>query len=337
MLAVVVGLGSVTLYIAAFFFPEVHRRHDFFWSGVGLFYALVLWVCAVQVTPTLWLGHLASVSLLGWLGWQTLSLRRRRTPLAFQTPFTEDSWSNFRRELVALAQGFLRQTPLGRWFPALTSQPDSNREVDQNLGWRASSLKDVGYEFLDNLESEEGAAVSATMGRRLSDSPAQGAPVVERSRLPQASSSVSHLTAGRRTKVGTSPPQPGPWWQKGQVIVTWTQELIGSMTTPKPKKPVIEIPPRSPSIPPKSANPGSQRTGAEPNGSAPATPTTAQNSPGLAVTIVDAEVTTPLDPVNPPASSLDSEVQDRPPQPSPSDRSQDDSEAEASESEAWDG
>uniref|UniRef100_A0ACD5GY64 Ycf66 family protein n=1 Tax=Desertifilum tharense IPPAS B-1220 TaxID=1781255 RepID=A0ACD5GY64_9CYAN len=31
------------------FFPEVYRKGDFIWSGVGLFYALVLWVCAGQI------------------------------------------------------------------------------------------------------------------------------------------------------------------------------------------------------------------------------------------------------------------------------------------------
>lgn len=37
VLALVVGLGSLAIYIAAFFFPEIHRKNDFIWSGVGLF------------------------------------------------------------------------------------------------------------------------------------------------------------------------------------------------------------------------------------------------------------------------------------------------------------
>jgi hypothetical protein len=36
-LALAVGLGSFSIYMAAFFFPEVHRKSDFTWSGVGLF------------------------------------------------------------------------------------------------------------------------------------------------------------------------------------------------------------------------------------------------------------------------------------------------------------
>jgi len=85
-LALVVGLGSLAIYLTAFFFPEIHRKNDFIWSGVGLFYALVLWVFAPRITGGLLLGHVASVALLVWLGWQALTLRRQLTPQAQQTP-----------------------------------------------------------------------------------------------------------------------------------------------------------------------------------------------------------------------------------------------------------
>lgn len=78
VLALVIGLGSLAIYMAAFFFPEVHRKSDFLWSAVGLFYALVLWVCAGRITGGVLLGQMASVALLGWLGWETLNLRRER-------------------------------------------------------------------------------------------------------------------------------------------------------------------------------------------------------------------------------------------------------------------
>lgn len=85
VLALAVGLGSFALYMAAFFFPEVHRKNDFIWSGVGLFYALVLWVCAGRITGGLLLGQVASVALLGWSISQTLQLRRQITPAQQQT------------------------------------------------------------------------------------------------------------------------------------------------------------------------------------------------------------------------------------------------------------
>lgn len=85
VLALVIGLGSIAIYMAAFFFPEVHRKNDFIWSGVGLFYALVLWVCAERITGGVLLGQIASVALIGWLSWQTLTLRRELIPPEQQT------------------------------------------------------------------------------------------------------------------------------------------------------------------------------------------------------------------------------------------------------------
>ncbi|MBW4575549.1 MAG: Ycf66 family protein [Aphanothece sp. CMT-3BRIN-NPC111] len=85
ILALAVGLGSLGIYMAAFFFPEVHRKDDFIWSGVGLFYALVLWVCAGRITGGVLLGQIAGVALLGWFAWQTLTLRRQLMPVEQQT------------------------------------------------------------------------------------------------------------------------------------------------------------------------------------------------------------------------------------------------------------
>ncbi|MDY6782634.1 MAG: Ycf66 family protein [Cyanobacteriota bacterium] len=98
ILAIAVAFGSFIFYMAAFFFPEVHRKYDFLWGGVGLFYALVLWLCAGRITGGVLLGQTASVSLLGWLGWQTLTLRRTTTPPATQTEVSP--------EVEAKAKGF---------------------------------------------------------------------------------------------------------------------------------------------------------------------------------------------------------------------------------------
>ncbi|MDJ0580341.1 Ycf66 family protein [Crocosphaera sp.] len=76
ILAIAVGLASLSLYLSAFFLPELHRKDDFLWSGVGLFYALVLWVCAGRITGGVLLGQSASVTLVLCFGWQTLRLRR---------------------------------------------------------------------------------------------------------------------------------------------------------------------------------------------------------------------------------------------------------------------
>ncbi len=90
-LALAVGLGSFSIYMAAFFFPEVHRKSDFAWSGVGLFYGLILWACAGRITGALLLGQMAAVALLGWFAWETLNLRRQVTPIAQQTPIPQSA------------------------------------------------------------------------------------------------------------------------------------------------------------------------------------------------------------------------------------------------------
>jgi len=89
VLAWVVGLGSLAIYLAAFFFPEIHRKNDFIWSGMGLFYALILWIYADRLRGGLLLGETAGVALLCWFSWQTLTLRRQQTPLDQQTPLPD--------------------------------------------------------------------------------------------------------------------------------------------------------------------------------------------------------------------------------------------------------
>lgn len=74
-LAILVAIGSLLLYAIALRFPLLSRRSDLLWSGVGLFYALVLWVCGEQFAGALLLAQGAAVALLGWLLWQLLVLR----------------------------------------------------------------------------------------------------------------------------------------------------------------------------------------------------------------------------------------------------------------------
>jgi hypothetical protein len=105
VLALSVGLGSVAVYMTAFFFPEIHRKNDFIWSGVGLFYALVIWIFARRISGGLLLGHVASISLLYWFGWQTFSLRRQVTPAIQQTPVpsTEQLQSTINQQVNKLS------------------------------------------------------------------------------------------------------------------------------------------------------------------------------------------------------------------------------------------
>lgn len=114
ILALAVGLGSFAIYMAAFFFPEVHRKNDFIWSGVGLFYALVLWVCAGRITGSLLLGQVAGVALLGWSVGQTLSLRRQLTPRSQTELPSIEEVKNTVQEKVSNSSLFNRISQIGK-------------------------------------------------------------------------------------------------------------------------------------------------------------------------------------------------------------------------------
>jgi hypothetical protein len=111
LLALIVGLGSFGLYMAAFFFPEVHRKFDFIWSGIGMFYALVLWVCAGRITGAVLLGQTASVALLGWFVWQAINLRRALVPENLRTlaDQPEQTMGGIIQEQWARSQTYLNQ------------------------------------------------------------------------------------------------------------------------------------------------------------------------------------------------------------------------------------
>lgn len=137
ILALAVGLGSIGLYLAAFFVPEIHRKNDFYWSGLGFFYALMLWVCAGRITGGVLLGQLASVSLLGWFGWQTLTLRRELTPVEQQTelPSKEVALGTVRSQAIALKDTL--QSKLSN-----VSMPENLSELPQKAGGLLKNAKD---------------------------------------------------------------------------------------------------------------------------------------------------------------------------------------------------
>jgi len=107
ILAIVLGVSSFILYIDAFLFPKLHRKSDFIWSGVGFFYALVLWICAGRFTGATLLSQIAGVALITGFVWQTFTLRRqvialaKMVPLPSQQPPTAASQSEQGRQVDA--------------------------------------------------------------------------------------------------------------------------------------------------------------------------------------------------------------------------------------------
>lgn len=150
LLAIAVGLGSFSLYMAAFFFPEVHRRYDLIWSGVGLFYALVLWVCAGRITGGLLLGQMASVSLLGWFGWQTLKLRRVQTPVDQQTQLPPSATST--SQVVQATVDQLRAN-----FQQSAVRSPLAARMDQLLGAAEETWIKLGHWINTSVETDSSA------------------------------------------------------------------------------------------------------------------------------------------------------------------------------------
>ncbi|MEL6880416.1 MAG: Ycf66 family protein, partial [Cyanobacteria bacterium J06607_10] len=141
--------------MAAFFYPEVHRRSDFLWSGLGMFYALILWFCAGQMSPAILLGQTAAVVLLLGLGWQTLSVRREKTPVYQQTPvvLTPEVVSGWAKNKL----NQLRIAPDSEVRPVLARSLNSatTKRLRQSLDPRRRPVYD--YEFVEDglLETAE--------------------------------------------------------------------------------------------------------------------------------------------------------------------------------------
>lgn len=219
LLAVVVGLGSLSFYLAAFILPEVHRRSDFFWSGVGMFYAVVLWYCNRQINGAVLLGQTASVGLLLWLGYQTLLLRRETTPAAQQTPIR---LGKSERSLTA-------SRPIAKDYEfvedgvedALDADPDPDSPI---------LLKSEADEFALKM------VVPAAMPK----------PMAETNVLEES-------PTGDSTKAIPASPKPAQQNEKPTplAVISIFAGWLKDMVTPKKKapQPMIELPPRPPSIP----------------------------------------------------------------------------------------
>jgi Ycf66 protein N-terminus len=230
LLAIVVGLASFSFYMAAFVLPEVHRKSDFLWSGVGMFYALVLWFCAGQVQGAVLLGQTAATTLLLWLGWQTLLMRRMTTPAAQQTPaitisFGQSSAKAARQRLdsvtakrrIAQDYEFLEDGVPSTPEPISTENP----------------FELVVPAAIPKPEPEPVASSTAQVTPELAPDPQLAAPIDIQPQLEQ-----------------TQPEQTQPnLLDKASTLGGWLKDLVSTKPAPKPSYPMIELPPRPPSIP----------------------------------------------------------------------------------------
>ena len=172
LLAITVALGSLAIYIAAFFFQGIHRKSDFYWSGVGLFYALVLWICAGRITGGLLLGQIAGVALLGSFVWQTLVLRRELLPAEQRAGIPNPE------EL----QQKLSQLPI----------PDSLKQLPKQIGGAFSGVQ---------------TTVQQTIGKLIKRTPKVDAP---KNPQPSVSQQLKDATADEEKPASKPPTPPAP-------------------------------------------------------------------------------------------------------------------------------
>lgn len=155
ILALAVVFFSLALYMTAFFFPEVHRKGDFIWSGVGLFYALVLWVCSGRITGGVLLGQVAGVAMLGWSVTQTLLLRRQLTPHLLQTaaPSAEEVKSTV-KEKVAKSSIFSKLSQLTkRGSNSAATAKDRLQQITEQTPTDATTSTNNSIQIIDNRSS----------------------------------------------------------------------------------------------------------------------------------------------------------------------------------------
>ncbi|MCC0176517.1 hypothetical protein I4641_05930 [Waterburya agarophytonicola K14] len=140
-LAISVALSSLVLFSTAFLMSDIHRKDDFLWSGVGLFYALVLWFCARNITGAVLLGQASASILLVSFCWQTLKLRK-----AIANPERATQINNF--SVLQAVNGLLKRKKSqtqGNITPPVAQTPakitESEISIPDQVSTKAKSSK----------------------------------------------------------------------------------------------------------------------------------------------------------------------------------------------------
>ncbi|MEO0758107.1 MAG: Ycf66 family protein [Cyanobacteria bacterium J06648_16] len=269
LLAIVIGTGSFAFYMAAFFVPEVHRKSDFIWSGVGLFYAVVLWFCAGQMGGAEILGQTAAVALLTWLGWQTLLLRRTTTPAPQQTPLRFGSARTAKQRLTASSRPTMEYEFVedGVAVTVGDAEPPQAVAVDPigTLVVPAAVVPDVGA--AESGESTADLAEGETAEGEAVRSQSRKQAIPERETLePEPQTVLPEQTdeawSDELNDLGPVGPGATPSAQAGSpmpsagALLSGIRSILGRQK--KAPQPMVELPPRPPSIPSLNKKKGSQ-------------------------------------------------------------------------------
>ncbi len=226
ILAIIIALTSLSLYLSAFFLPELHRQDDFLWSGIGLFYALVLWVCAERITGGILLGQSAAVILMVSFGWQTVRLRRAIAHPEEQTDLTGFSVLNWVKNRLG-GKKDLSVTPTPSPAVETVSEPTEpvTEEVSPPISEEVSSeedtlpetkLPETKEETLIQESVEAIAPTEETEERQTLETPSEAIPeaLIPDEELPSPPPTEEPLEESRETPVAETEkelePEPEP-------------------------------------------------------------------------------------------------------------------------------
>ena len=164
ILAIAVGIASLFFFFSAFFAPKLHRKDDFLWSGVGLFYAATLWICAQRMTGGVLLGQIAAATLVLSFAWQTVKLRvalANPEKIAEQPDFSLLDWLGgglSRKKAVSKSKGGIKPQPLSK--PTIESVSGAEKVSETAIAKEglaeapAEMTEPVAQEVIQKIEIE---------------------------------------------------------------------------------------------------------------------------------------------------------------------------------------
>jgi hypothetical protein len=160
ILAIAVGIASLFFFFSAFFAPKLHRKDDFLWSGVGLFYAATLWICAQRMTGGVLLGQIAATTLVLSFAWQTVKLRvalANPEKIAEQPNFSLLDWlagGLSRKKAVPKSKGGIKPQPLSKPTTESVSSAEKVSETAIAKEAPAEMTEPVAQEVIQKIEIE---------------------------------------------------------------------------------------------------------------------------------------------------------------------------------------
>ncbi|BFM39273.1 Ycf66 family protein [Synechocystis sp. LKSZ1] len=239
ILALTVGLASLVFFFSAFFAPKLHRKDDFLWSGVGFFYALVLWICSQRLTGGVLLGQGAATVLILSFAWQTLKLRAiiaNAENLPEFKSFSLLDWLSGGRRKPKTVKPQPPQAPTEPTEPELESatEPEAMVKTEQPAEVIAETVEEVLEVVEDIVEvsttSLEPETISESLPETTSDT---GETPVSPSMEPELIESAGPDQA-IETAPKTSPPLTTPSPSAKPSKPGFFSRLFGRRSTPPP-------------------------------------------------------------------------------------------------------